>query len=362
MKPTSTTTEFLPGAWRRAPRPAWRRMIGVLLIALMSSLTPLALVPPEVHGFEQLYTPGCEAYPITFHVSNLEGLQPDDDMGDIYNGFGPGNFGWLRWSLDLNDGNEGYLIQEIYNPGLAVTDFEDAKEPGDMALSLYDWVYATTGLSKSSDARDALNWLMTRPEIRVLVWDISDEAGVDGAYHIVSFAQVRITGHLLPGQNRLSAQFLGWEDDACPEVYPDLGIAKSASASRVWPGEGLTYTLSFSNTGPARATGVVISDALPGGLTAVGFTYSGAAITPTAGVTYAWRVQDLLLNESGLITVTGQVPAVLPVDHTLVNTATITGTWIETATANNTSSVTLVYDVEKLYLPIILRYLLNNSG
>ena len=47
----------------------------------------------------------------------------------------------------------------------------------------------------------------------------------------------------------------------------DLGVAKSDSPDPVQVGRPLTYTLSVDNGGPDLATGVVVTDTLPPGVT-----------------------------------------------------------------------------------------------
>jgi len=138
-------------------------------------------------------------------------------------------------------------------------------------------------------------------------------------------------------------------------VLYDLVIDKSVSRTSVRPGETLTYTLTFSNAGPVLATGVVISDMLPSSLTGLSITRSGAAITPAAGVTYAWEVQDLAMNQGGIITITGQLGDGSPVEGILTNTAVITGSGLETDTTNNSSSAVVFYQAEAVYLPLILK-------
>lgn len=161
---------------------------------------------------------GCEVWPIALHEDTLSGVSVGEELVDIYNGSGEGNFGWLRWPSATSAGNEDYLVQEIYNPNLSATDFEDAKEAGDTLINAGDWVWGNTGLSNSNDARDAMEWLMRKepPEIRIPVWREADGTGIGGSYLVVGFAIVRITDYHLPGQNRISAQFLGWDNESCP--------------------------------------------------------------------------------------------------------------------------------------------------
>ena len=119
----------------------------------------------------------------------------------------------------------------------------------------------------------------------------------------------------------------------------DLTIAKSAAPSLAMPGEWLTFTLAFSNTGAYTATGVLISDVIPADrLTTPSYTSSGALVTPTGDVSFTWQVEDLAPGEGGVITLTGRLTTCLPVGDILTNTATITSPLEEIEPADNHDS------------------------
>ncbi len=307
---------------------------------------------------------GCDSYPIALHVSSLEGLAPGDLLAKIHNGTASGNFGWLRWTDDsdtipANTNSEAYLAEELSNPHLAVIDYREPehRDPDDTSLNAGDWVWAMTGtVSSNSVAKTELERLRSEEtEMRVPVWDVAESTGSSAVYHIVGFAQVRLDDYdLTSNPKQISVTFLGWDNDACLEIHPDLVIDKSANQATVRSGNTLTYTLTFSNTGPALATGVVISDVLPSILTDLSVTCSGADITPTAGVTYAWEVQDLAMNQGGIITISGQLGA-SPVEDMVTNTATIAGTGVETDTTNNSSNTVVLFEAEAVYLPLIFK-------
>ncbi|PNY79551.1 hypothetical protein CVO96_19185 [Deinococcus koreensis] len=68
-----------------------------------------------------------------------------------------------------------------------------------------------------------------------------------------------------------------------PALTPALTISKAVSAAAVRPGDGLTFTLSLSNTGTAAATGVTLTDAIPANTTYVAgsTTLNGVAVADT---------------------------------------------------------------------------------
>ena len=157
--------------------------------------------------------PTCDAYPIAMHTDTVAGKRRGQILGDVYNGSGSGNFGWLRWPERTRAGNEGYLVDSLHNPGLSRTDFENAQDPSDTWLSADDHVWGNTGLSNSADVRAALDDLIDKP-IRILVWDTASGSGANGNYHVIGFAWIKITDYRLPGQDRISATFLRM-DETC---------------------------------------------------------------------------------------------------------------------------------------------------
>jgi uncharacterized repeat protein (TIGR01451 family) len=75
---------------------------------------------------------------------------------------------------------------------------------------------------------------------------------------------------------------------------PALNIAKSVTLARdpAQPGDPITYTIVVSNTGPADATGVVVTDTLPGGVSGSDLYWTGVVaandrVTFTIEVTVA---------------------------------------------------------------------------
>jgi uncharacterized repeat protein (TIGR01451 family) len=82
---------------------------------------------------------------------------------------------------------------------------------------------------------------------------------------------------------------------------PELQIFKSVEpAGQVEPGDVLTYTLTFTNTGAATAHHVVLTDIVPSQLVSptVLFT-SPEVLTQHVGITFAWSIADLPPDSGG---------------------------------------------------------------
>ncbi len=132
------------------------------------------------------------------------------------------------------------------------------------------------------------------------------------------------------------------------EPPADLQIGKSVNPSTAEPGDTVTYTLTFSNTGNSTATGVVITDIIPSELSAISYQPSAISITPIGSINYVWQVEDLSPGEGGLITISGVLSN--PSGGVFTNTATIATTFIETDTNNNTAQVGLTVNAADLAL------------
>ncbi|PYT16815.1 MAG: hypothetical protein DMF51_03805, partial [Acidobacteria bacterium] len=82
-----------------------------------------------------------------------------------------------------------------------------------------------------------------------------------------------------------------------------LAVSASDAPDPVAAGANLTYTLSYSNTGSAGATGVILSDTVPANTTFVSATGGGSLST---GVV-TWSIGSLAAGASGSVTLTVRV-------------------------------------------------------
>jgi uncharacterized repeat protein (TIGR01451 family) len=128
----------------------------------------------------------------------------------------------------------------------------------------------------------------------------------------------------------------------------DLALAKHGNLNQVPIGAPLTYTIAVTNHGASPATGVVLTDTLPGGVILSTVASTQGSCAGTAAV-----ICNLgSLPSSSNITVT---VAVTPTATGLItNTATVTANEIDPVSSNNTASETTAV-FHPLYLPLITR-------
>lgn len=134
-----------------------------------------------------------------------------------------------------------------------------------------------------------------------------------------------------PGNN--TASFSGHQIK-----IPDLFISKSASSNVVAPGDILTYTITYNNTGCACAEDVWITDMLP---SQVDFVSAIPAPADRWDYGLLWRNPMLCRDRPQLIQVAVRVREDLATGTVLTNTVTISSfASIENSPANNRDVVT----------------------
>jgi RHS repeat-associated protein len=186
---------------------------------------------------------GCELYPIGLHVDSLDGIVIGDVIADILNSDLSGNIGWLSWT---GDPSTPTLVRSLTPPGDSAT-YVNPDNPSDHQLDDGDWVSGSPGVSDAKAIRDALDDLQSI-DIDVPVWDSSRGQGNNAAYQVSDFARVRILSHDLPGQNSITAQFLGY---SCGSGTPTPTLTQTASDT---PTATDTSTSTDTPTDTATAT------------------------------------------------------------------------------------------------------------
>jgi uncharacterized repeat protein (TIGR01451 family) len=108
----------------------------------------------------------------------------------------------------------------------------------------------------------------------------------------------------------------------------DLAVGKTAPASVVAT-SNFTYTVSVTNFGPSSASGVVVTDALPVGVTFVSTTGGGV----NSGGSVSWALGTLVSGQVSNVTLTVKAPA----NGSITNLAKVSSPTLDTNAVNNTS-------------------------
>ncbi len=108
-------------------------------------------------------------------------------------------------------------------------------------------------------------------------------------------------------------------------------------------GDDVVFTLTVTNNGPSDATGVVVTDPLPPGLT---FQNSICAVNNPP---VTWSIPNLAAGASVSCEITVSVDQAGPI----VNTATVTGNETDPTPANNASSATVIGQQSVLEIPTL---------
>ncbi len=204
----------------------------------------------------------CDLCPIALSISSISNVPPNTIISNILNGAQSGNFGWLTWA---GSPSVPTLVTSLTPPGDSDT-YVNPDNPNDDVVSVGDWVQGKPGVSNSKQVRDALDVLKTL-DITVPVWNQTRGQGANADYRVSAFARVRLLSYQLPGQNRITARFLGLT--SCGANLPPVVDAG--------PDQVIT------SPSPAHLQGSVSDDGLPSGV----ITSQWQMISGSGTVTFA---------------------------------------------------------------------------
>lgn len=138
-----------------------------------------------------------------------------------------------------------------------------------------------------------------------------------------------------PGDSNNSASV-----DSVIEHRADLALTKTDSIDPATAGGTFSYTLGVSNNGPSVATGIVVRDTLPAGLTFVPDGSTSGCMA--AGQVVTCTLSDTSVNPGAAVTVGVAVlaDATLPPGTVVSNTASVTGAGADDGPGENTATET----------------------
>jgi uncharacterized repeat protein (TIGR01451 family) len=163
-------------------------------------------------------------------------------------------------------------------------------------------------------------------------------------------ATLRLTGRVTAAgtiRNTASIAFPGVDPNPSNNVDrltlppgADLAVTKMVTPAAPAFGTPATFTLVVRNLGPGLATGVVLHDPLPAGLTFLGATASQGVYNPASGV---WTVGNLGAGGMAVLQIVVRMDTVLPV----VNTAVVTSASFDPNLSNNLASALVAALISK---------------
>src|SRR5262249_2721223 len=114
----------------------------------------------------------------------------------------------------------------------------------------------------------------------------------------------------------------------------DLTMAQMASPAVPGVGKPVTFTMTAANNGPDAATGVVVNDVLPSGLSFVSGSAAQGTYDPSTGV---WTIGTLPNGASVSLTLVANATQA----GSLNNTAQVSGAQPDPNPANNSATATV---------------------
>ncbi|HVS07651.1 MAG TPA: hypothetical protein VHK65_15995, partial [Candidatus Dormibacteraeota bacterium] len=153
----------------------------------------------------------------------------------------------------------------------------------------------------------------------------SDALGAGASYPVITIAVSVSQAATTPlvntatvaGGNEINTANDSASDSTTITSQADVGVTKIASSGTVTVGSNVTFTITASNFGPSNATGVLVSDPLPAGLTYVSSVPSQGTYTSGTGV---WNIGAIASGSSVTLSLIARVTAT----GALINTATKT--------------------------------------
>lgn len=134
------------------------------------------------------------------------------------------------------------------------------------------------------------------------------------------------------------------------DALADLEITKSASPTAITAGQAITYTIVARNDGPNAATGVVVTDSLPAGLSAASATSTVGTCSGTTAITCT--IGSLAVGSFATITIVTQGTPATP--GPITNTAFVSGNENDPgAVMDNSASATVVVRADMSAIPAL---------
>lgn len=129
----------------------------------------------------------------------------------------------------------------------------------------------------------------------------------------------------------------------------DVQVSKTGPMT-TYANSTITYTIVYTNAGPATAENVIITDTLP-----LSVTYESASVTPVITNPVVWDIASVAAGDGSTIVLTATVPSLPLLTKILSNTVSISTLAPESDVTNNV--YTWMTDVKwhRAYLPMVVK-------
>ncbi|MBI4999984.1 MAG: DUF11 domain-containing protein [Euryarchaeota archaeon] len=250
-----------------------------------------------------------------------------DKAGDMLEVAPSGSVTYTIWYNNSGDGNARHVwVNDTLPAGTAYT--SSSVPYSSFAGSTYTWYFANV-------APGSYSFTLT--------------VTVDSSLPIGSI----LTNNVSLGYTDQLARWMGWSNDSCNVTVvapaPNINVSKVADVAIVSPGDVVTYTIYFNNTGTGAAGHVWLNDTLP-----VGMNYLSASPAPdsTAGQTQYWHFTNVSTGGQSL-TITANVSSAVAPGSTLTNNVSCNYTNLVNVSfprTNSSATVTVVPALSRIVI------------
>jgi Putative Flp pilus-assembly TadE/G-like len=143
---------------------------------------------------------------------------------DIWNGGGPGNFGYLSWNGDNNAPN---LRAELV-PGNPIDYAAPNNHPCSASFPVVGcWVQGEPGVKATVSSELDQYWKETGNVMTIIIWDESDGGGSHTNYRVKGYASFIVTDFDLNGHGYINGKFVKWVEpgDICQSNCQNNGTS-----------------------------------------------------------------------------------------------------------------------------------------
>jgi len=261
---------------------------------------------------------------------------------DIWQGGGPGNFGWLSW----NGANNAPYVEQQLTPGNVVDYVDPVGSCAQIAIGC--WVQGEPGVKNSSGIRSQLDgWIssgLSGTPMIIPIYDTSSGNGSNVNYHIVGFAAFILEGYSLPGKT-VTGRFVKWMLAApISSGGSTYGVTSVHLIGNILPVPTATSPLPPTNTPTFTPTNIPTITSTPVNTNTPTNTATNTATptktnTPTNTATATATSTNTATPTNTATNTPGPSPTPTKTS-TPTNTATITNTPTSTPTATATATAT----------------------